>query len=80
MTLANIEELGNMERNAPHMQQLLRIDMQDDMAVCKLGTESRAPLDATDQLLLRALDFGLGVKGVSFHIGTASNARVSAIP
>lgn len=78
-TFGNIDELDKIKRNAPDMQLLFRIYAQDDTAVCKFGTKFGVLLDATNQLLLGGLDFELSVKGVGFHIGTASNTWTRAI-
>lgn len=49
---------------------VLRIITDDSKAICRLSMKFGAPLKSTRFLLERAMELGLDVIGVSFHVGS----------
>jgi len=49
---------------------LLRIRYDDEKAKCQLGIKFGALVEDAPSLLQSARDLGLGVAGVSFHVGS----------
>lgn len=68
-TFDNIDELDSIKEHNPNAELFLRIFAQDDTALVNFGEKFGAPLETTDELLRRAKELGLGVVGVSFHVG-----------
>ena len=71
-TFDNFDELEKIKLHMPQAELLLRIYASDESALIPLGDKFGAPLDTTEDLLLRAWDLQLNVVGVSFHVGKTS--------
>lgn len=72
MTFDNPEELYKVKKFFPNAQLLLRISTDDSKALCRLSLKYGAPLDSIIDLLRLAMDLGLNIVGVSFHVGSGS--------
>lgn len=78
-TFDSICELEKMAEWAPNMELVLRIRADDPTAVCTLGNKYGAGESEWDELASRAQQLGLGIVGVSFHVGSgARNPRAYA--
>ncbi|KAL2008994.1 hypothetical protein VTN00DRAFT_7188 [Thermoascus crustaceus] len=71
-TFDNLDELDAIKAFLPNAQLLLRIFVDNDGAIIKLGEKFGAPLESTRALLSRAWELGLDVVGVSFYIGSGA--------
>lgn len=70
MTFDSEVELMKVARYHENAKLVLRIATDDSKAVCRLSVKFGAPLKACRGLLERAMDLGLDVIGVSFHVGS----------
>jgi len=78
----NEDELKKTKRIYPNAKLVLRIQTDDSAATCRLSMKYGAPLDTCEGLLLSALNMGLNVVGISFHVGSGcsdSSAYVDSI-
>jgi len=70
VTYDNMEEVRKMKKFAPHAGLALRIRVPNTGAVVELSSKFGAsPGEAVD-LILAAVKEGLGVEGLSFHVGS----------
>ncbi|OGS14180.1 MAG: decarboxylase, partial [Elusimicrobia bacterium RIFOXYA2_FULL_58_8] len=70
VTFDNIEEIHKVKKYAPHAGMVLRIRVPNTGAVVELSSKfGAAPGEAVD-LILAAEKAGLGVEGLSFHVGS----------
>jgi len=64
------EELMKMKKNFPHAELVLRIKTDDSTALCRLSQKYGAAFDDCEDLINYALELGLNVIGISFHVGS----------
>lgn len=70
VTYDNFEEIAKIKKYAPHAGLVLRIRVANTGAVVELSSKfGAAPGEAVD-LILAAEKAGLGVEGLSFHVGS----------
>lgn len=70
VTFDNLEEIRKIKKYAPHAGLCLRIRVPNTGAVVELSSKFGAsPGEAVD-LILEAVKQGLGVEGLSFHVGS----------
>lgn len=70
VTYDNLEEVRKIKKYAPHAGLVLRIRVANTGAVVELSSKfGAAPGEAVD-LILAAEKAGLGVEGLSFHVGS----------
>jgi len=70
VTYDNMEEVKKIKKYAPHAGLALRIKVPNTGAVVELSSKfGAAPGEAVD-LILAAAEMGLGVEGLSFHVGS----------
>jgi len=70
VTYDNLEEIKKIKKYAPHAGLALRIRVPNTGAVVELSSKfGAAPGEAVD-LILAAANMGLGVEGLSFHVGS----------
>jgi len=70
VTYDNIEEVHKIKKYAPHAGLVLRMRVANTGAVVELSSKfGAAPGEAVD-LILAAEKVGLGVEGLSFHVGS----------
>jgi ornithine decarboxylase len=73
VTFDNIEELKKIKQNAPNVGLVLRIRVPNTGSMVELSSKFGAhPGDAVD-LISEAINLGLGVEGISFHVGSQCN-------
>lgn len=70
MTFDNQAELFKIKEYHPKAKLVLRIRSDAKEAQCPLGMKFGAELSAVDQLIRLAVDLGLELAGVSFHVGS----------
>jgi ornithine decarboxylase len=75
MTFDNADELRKIHRLFPSAQLLLRIWADDASALVRLGDKFGAPPSSVPELLRLAMELGLSIVGVGFHIGACANRR-----
>lgn len=70
VTYDNLEEIYKVKKHAPHAGMVLRIRVPNTGAQVELSSKfGAAPGEAVD-LILEAVKQGLGVEGLSFHVGS----------
>lgn len=69
----NEDELKKTKKIYPNAKLVLRIQTDDSAATCQLSMKYGAPLDACEGLLLSAMNMGLNVVGISFHVGSGTS-------
>jgi ornithine decarboxylase len=70
VTFDNIEELKKIKQHAPDVGLILRIRVPNTGSMVELSSKFGAhPGEAVD-LIEQAINMGLGVEGVSFHVGS----------
>jgi ornithine decarboxylase len=70
VTFDNIEELKKIRRYGPQSGLILRVEVPNTGSMVELSSKFGAsPSEAVD-LIKAALEFGLGVEGISFHVGS----------
>jgi len=82
MTFDNTFELEKIAECNPDAELLLRIITDDSQSICKFSTKFGAPMDQIQNILTRAKELCLNVKGVSFHVGSGCmsvNSFIAAI-
>lgn len=73
VTFDNIEELKKIKRHAPDVGLVLRIRVPNTGSMVELSSKFGAhPGEAVD-LIAEAIKLGLGVEGISFHVGSQCN-------
>jgi ornithine decarboxylase len=73
VTFDNIEELKKIKHYAPNVGLVLRIRVPNTGSMVELSSKFGAhPGDAVD-LISEAINLGLGVEGISFHVGSQCN-------
>jgi len=70
VTFDNFEELKKIKEHAPDAGLVLRIRVPNTGSVVELSSKFGAhPGEAVD-LIAKAIEYGLGVEGISFHVGS----------
>lgn len=69
-TFDNVDELYKISRTHPGAKLVLRILTDDSKSLCRLGLKFGASLVAVPTLLAKAVELGLNVVGISFHVGS----------
>ena len=73
VTFDNIEELKKIKKYSPDVGLILRIRVPNTGSMVELSSKFGAhPGEAVD-LIAQALNIGLGVEGISFHVGSQCN-------
>jgi ornithine decarboxylase len=73
VTFDNIEELKKIKQHAPDVGLVLRIRVPNTGSMVELSSKFGAhPGEAVD-LIAEAINMGLGVEGISFHVGSQCN-------
>jgi len=73
VTFDNIEELKKIKKHSPDVGLVLRIRVPNTGSMVELSSKFGAhPGEAVD-LIAEAFDMGLGVEGISFHVGSQCN-------
>jgi ornithine decarboxylase len=73
VTFDNIEELKKIKKHSPDVGLILRIRVPNTGSMVELSSKFGAhPGEAVD-LIAEALNLGLGVEGISFHVGSQCN-------
>jgi ornithine decarboxylase len=73
VTFDNIEELRKIKKHSPDVGLILRIRVPNTGSMVELSSKFGAhPGEAVD-LIAEALNLGLGVEGISFHVGSQCN-------
>ncbi len=73
VTFDNIEELKKIKKHSPDVGLILRIRVPNTGSMVELSSKFGAhPGEAVD-LIAEALNIGLGVEGISFHVGSQCN-------
>lgn len=73
VTFDNIEELKKIKKHAPHVGLVLRIRVPNTGSMVELSSKFGAhPGEAVD-FIAEAINLGLGVEGLSFHVGSQCN-------
>ena len=73
VTFDNVEELRKIKKHAPDVGLVLRIRVPNTGSMVELSSKFGAhPGEAVD-LIAEAMDLGLGVEGISFHVGSQCN-------
>eukprot|EP01062_Namystynia_karyoxenos_P000501 TRINITY_DN1017_c0_g1_i1.p1 TRINITY_DN1017_c0_g1~~TRINITY_DN1017_c0_g1_i1.p1 ORF type:complete len:463 (+),score=166.97 TRINITY_DN1017_c0_g1_i1:196-1584(+) len=70
VTYDNEYELPKIKQQWPEAQVLLRIATDDSKSICELSSKYGAALERCPGLIAQALDLGLNLVGVSFHVGS----------
>ena len=73
VTFDNIEELKKIKKHAPDVGLVLRLRVPNTGSMVELSSKFGAhPGEAVD-LIAEAINLGLGVEGISFHVGSQCN-------
>ncbi len=73
VTFDNVEELRKIKKHAPDVGLVLRIRVPNTGSMVELSSKFGAhPGEAVD-LIAEAVNLGLGVEGISFHVGSQCN-------
>jgi ornithine decarboxylase len=70
VTYDNLEEIAKIKKYAPHAGLALRIKVPNTGAMVELSSKFGAPPGQAVDLILAAQKAGLGVEGLSFHVGS----------
>ena len=70
VTFDNLEEIKKIKKYAPHAGLCLRIRVSNTGAVVELSSKFGASAGEAVDLILEAVKQGLGVEGLSFHVGS----------
>ena len=70
VTYDNLEEIKKMKKYSPHAGLCLRIRVSNTGAVVELSSKFGASAGEAVDLILKAAKQGLGVEGISFHVGS----------
>ncbi len=74
VTYDNLAEIGKIKRFAPRAGLMLRIRVPNVGAVVELSSKFGAASEEAISLIRAAFDAGLGVEGLSFHVGSQCNS------
>lgn len=72
MTFDSLDELVKIKSLHPDAKLVLRIAPDDSQAVCRLSAKFGAQVSDCEELIVAAVELGLDVVGVSFHVGSGS--------
>ncbi len=70
LTYDNIEEVKKIKKHAPNSGLVLRLQVPNTGSVVELSSKFGCPSGEAVDLMLAAADAGLGVEGISFHVGS----------
>jgi ornithine decarboxylase len=70
LTYDNIEEVKKIKKHAPHSGLVLRLQVPNTGSVVELSSKFGCPPGEAVDLMIAARDAGLGVEGISFHVGS----------
>ena len=70
LTYDNIEEVKKIKKHAPHSGLVLRLQVPNTGSVVELSSKFGCPPGEAVDLMLAAKKAGLGVEGISFHVGS----------
>lgn len=70
LTFDSLDELIKISQLHPTAQLLLRIQVDDSHSVCKMGAKFGAHMHDVPALLQSAVDLGVTLRGVSYHVGS----------
>lgn len=70
LTYDNIEEVKKIKKHAPNSGLVLRLQVPNTGSVVELSSKFGCPPGEAVDLMLSARDAGLGVEGISFHVGS----------
>jgi len=70
MTFDNSEELRKIKRTHPDAELVLRILPDDSHSICRFGSKFGASPSVCSELFKIAIELGLNIIGVSFHVGS----------
>ena len=73
VTFDNLGELEKIATFMPSAKAVVRIKTDDSAAVCAFSTKFGASMGEVPGLLSRAIELGVSVVGVSFHVGSGNN-------
>jgi len=82
MTFDNIAELEKIHRYYPKAKVILRLLTDDSSSICRFGSKFGAPPKHVPILMKKAVDLGLDLIGLSFHVGSgclSADAFVDAV-
>jgi len=70
VTFDNLEELKKIKEHAPDAGLVLRIRVPNTGSVVELSSKFGAHPGESVDLIAKAIEYGLGVEGISFHVGS----------
>jgi len=70
VTYDNLDEIAKVKKYAPHAGMCLRIKVPNTGAMVELSSKFGTPPGQAVDLILAAQKAGLGVEGLSFHVGS----------
>ena len=70
LTFDNIEEVKKIKKHAPNSGLVLRLQVPNTGSVVELSSKFGCPSGEAVDLMLAAKKAGLGVEGISFHVGS----------
>lgn len=70
LTYDNLEEVKKIKKHAPHSGLALRLQVPNTGSVVELSSKFGCPPGEAVDLMIAARDAGLGVEGISFHVGS----------
>ena len=70
LTFDNIDEVKKIKKHAPHSGLALRLQVPNTGSVVELSSKFGCPPGEAVDLMLAAHNMGLGVEGISFHVGS----------
>lgn len=73
VTFDNIEELKKIKQHAPDVGLVLRIRVPNTGSMVELSSKFGADPGEAADLIAEAIKLGLGVEGISFHVGSQCN-------
>jgi len=73
LTYDSLEEMKKIRRNCPNAGLLLRIKISDKGSVVKFSNKFGIEPEQAEKLIIETIKSGLGVEGISFHVGSQCN-------
>jgi ornithine decarboxylase len=70
LTFDNSEEIAKMKQNAPNSRVVLRLRVSNAGAMVELSSKFGAAHEEALELIFEAINAGLNVTGLSFHVGS----------